>query len=132
MKADARAIRALVGNDLRALLRSPRTLVVSVGLPLVVWPIMFLVMQWTQASQEERVDSTTFLYARADDRTDTLLDGLLEQVPSDDVRIEEVQASDPVILATAASAVLVMTLLAFLVPALRASRRAPVDDLLKG
>ena len=46
-------------------------------------------------------------------------------------RLHEVQASDPVILATAASAVLVMTLLAFLVPALRASRRAPSDGLLR-
>lgn len=47
-------------------------------------------------------------------------------------RLYEVQASDPVVLAGAASAVLAMTLLAFLVPALRAARRAPVDGLRQG
>jgi predicted permease len=46
-------------------------------------------------------------------------------------RLYEVRASDPVILVTAASAVLSITLLAFLVPALRASRREPVEGLRK-
>ena len=44
-------------------------------------------------------------------------------------RLYEVQASDPAVLAAAAVAVLGMTLLAFLVPAVRAARRAPVDGL---
>lgn len=43
----------------------------------------------------------------------------------------EVRASDPVILAIAAAAVLAMTLLAFLVPALRAARREPMAGLMK-
>ena len=41
----------------------------------------------------------------------------------------EVRASDPAVLAGAASAVLAMTLLAFLVPAIRAARRTPLDGL---
>lgn len=45
--------------------------------------------------------------------------------------LHEVRASDPVILAIAASAVLAVTLLAFLVPAVRASRREPVAGLMK-
>jgi hypothetical protein len=44
-------------------------------------------------------------------------------------RLHEVRALDPAILTTAVSAVMGITLLAFLVPAMRAARRQPMRGL---
>ncbi len=79
-----RTVLALVGNDLRALLRSPRTLLMSVVLPLAIWPLVFLVTQWVQDERDHRLDSTIFEYALTGSQSDEaadLLSGLPDEAP---------------------------------------------------
>ena len=63
-------VSALVGNDLRQLARNPRVLVFSVGLPLVLWPLISFITSFTAERRQERIESRTYLYAVADDPAD--------------------------------------------------------------
>ncbi len=56
-------VGALLGTDLRLLWRSPRTLVFSVLVPLLVWPVTLLITQEVQRDEEERVEEATYRYS---------------------------------------------------------------------
>jgi len=58
-----RAVRLLFVHEMRMLLRSRRTLVTAVVLPLAVMPAMISGSRYTQRQQENRVSRTTFQYA---------------------------------------------------------------------
>lgn len=57
------AIRAIVGLEIRSLLRDTRTLVLSVGLPLVLIPALLLISSWVEDRETERAETRTFTLA---------------------------------------------------------------------
>ena len=62
-----RTVAALVVNDLRQLARNPRVLVFAIGLPLVLWPLMWFLTSLTTERRQERIESRTYTYAVADE-----------------------------------------------------------------
>ena len=62
-----RTVAALVVNDLRQLARNPRMLVFAIGLPLVLWPLMWFLTSLTTERRQERIESRTYTYAVADE-----------------------------------------------------------------
>ncbi len=62
MKIDWRTVSTLLLNDLRLLLRSPRTLFMSIVLPLLFWPVMLWLTNLAVERQEEREENTVFQY----------------------------------------------------------------------
>ncbi len=57
------AIRAIVGLEIRSLLRDTRTLFLSVGLPLVLIPALLLISSWVEDRETERAERRTFTLA---------------------------------------------------------------------
>lgn len=88
------SVRCLLRTDLRILLRSPRTLMVSVVLPMVIWPIVLVVNLQIRSDQEERIADTTFEFAVAGTGNELLRD-LLDELPLDELRFAEKQVRDP-------------------------------------
>ena len=58
-----RTLRLLFVHEMRMVLRSPRTIVMSLVLPAVLMPAMILGSRYIQQRQESRLDQTTFEYA---------------------------------------------------------------------
>ncbi len=58
-----RAIAALLRTDLRQLLRSRRALVMAVFVPILVWPVTFLITQRVAATQRQRLEGTVYRWA---------------------------------------------------------------------
>lgn len=63
MRDETRPIVTLFRNELRMLLRSPRTIVMSIILPLLVMPLMLLVARWTANRRAETLEGTVYSYA---------------------------------------------------------------------
>jgi sodium transport system permease protein len=57
------ALKLLFVHEMRMLLRSRRTIITSVVLPLIMMPLMIIGSRWAQRQQESRIDQTTFEYA---------------------------------------------------------------------
>jgi sodium transport system permease protein len=57
------ALKLLFVHEMRMLLRSRRTIVTSVVLPLIMTPVMIMGSRFAQRQQESRIDQTTFEYA---------------------------------------------------------------------
>lgn len=76
-----RTVLALVGNDLRALLRSPRSIVMSIVLPLAIWPAVFLITDWVQESRDDRLDQLIFEFALVGPRSTDAAE-ILDQLPT--------------------------------------------------
>jgi sodium transport system permease protein len=56
-------LKLLFVHEMRMLLRSRRTIITSVVLPLIMMPVMIMGSRWAQRQQESRIDQTTFEYA---------------------------------------------------------------------
>ena len=57
------ALKLLFIHEMRMLLRSRRTIITSVVLPLIMMPVMITGSRFAQRQQESRIDQTTFEYA---------------------------------------------------------------------
>jgi len=57
------ALKLLFVHEMRMLLRSRRTIVTSVVLPLIMMPVMIMGSTLRAEQQESRVEETTFEYA---------------------------------------------------------------------
>lgn len=57
------ALKLLFVHEMRMLLRSRRTIITSVVLPLIMMPVMIMGSRFAQKEQESRIDQTTFEYA---------------------------------------------------------------------
>jgi sodium transport system permease protein len=57
------ALKLLFIHEMRMLLRSRRTIITSIVLPLVMMPVMIVGSRYAQRQQESRIDQTTFDYA---------------------------------------------------------------------
>src|SRR4051812_21758170 len=55
-------LRLLFIHEMRMLLRSRRTIITSVVLPLIMMPAMIIGSRYAQRQQETRIDQTTFEY----------------------------------------------------------------------
>ncbi|MEL7061785.1 MAG: hypothetical protein AAGN46_17295, partial [Acidobacteriota bacterium] len=61
------AARALFATEARLLVRDRRTLFTALVLPLLVLPLMFGLMSWSNVQREERVESREYLWAVSGD-----------------------------------------------------------------
>jgi len=57
------ALKLLFVHEMRMLLRSRRTIITSVVLPLIMMPVMIMGSRFAQQQQASRIDQTTFEYA---------------------------------------------------------------------
>ncbi len=93
-------VSALVGNDLRQLLRTPQVLVFSVALPLMLWPLMMWLSSLSVERQVERMEERTYLYAVApgiDAETAGFIERALAEPGDDSLRLERTDSpADPV------------------------------------
>ena len=56
-------LKLLFVHEMRMLLRSRRTIITSVVLPLIMMPVMIMGSRFAQKQQESRIDQTMFEYA---------------------------------------------------------------------
>jgi sodium transport system permease protein len=69
MNLEPRTVATLLGNELRLLLRSPRTLFMSIVLPLLFWPVMMWLTNLATERQEAREEATVFRYVLSGDES---------------------------------------------------------------
>ena len=56
-------LRLLFIHEMRMLLRSRRTIITAIVLPLIMMPVMIVGSRFAQRQQKTRIDQTTFEYA---------------------------------------------------------------------
>ena len=99
-------VRLIWRLEVRTLLRSRRTIVLSIVLPMLVMPVMLLASRYSVQSQERREETTRYEYAITGDWADqarSLIDAALAALPNDDDPPEtladflsvEVSSTDP-------------------------------------
>jgi ABC-type Na+ efflux pump permease subunit/membrane protease YdiL (CAAX protease family) len=92
------ALRLLFIHEMRMVLRSPRTIAMSLVLPAVLMPAMILGARWIQEQQTLRLDQTTFDYMVTGpwaDRARLLIETYRNAAEFRDFHIRETRTPDP-------------------------------------
>lgn len=74
------ALGTLLRNELRMLLRDRRTIVISVLVPLAIWPAMILLMSWTESREQEQIESSTLVWTATGERAEFAREHVLEAI----------------------------------------------------
>ncbi len=135
------AFRALYANELRMLLRDTRTLLIAVGAPILLFPLVVLLLSAVENREAERLDTATYRWVLAGEATDwgrPLVDEAIARTRADTtvrVDFEEValDGADPDSLVRSGAVALAVELVPAhpdstpRIPAVRLLYRAPSD-----
>jgi sodium transport system permease protein len=91
-RLDPSMVRLILGMELRTLMRSRRTIIMSIVLPIVIMPIMIFASQYSVRSEERRAEETLYRYAWTGDWSDTARRVL--QQGADALRFDDAEVSD--------------------------------------
>ena len=105
-RLDPSIVRLILGMEVRTLLRSRRTIIMSIVLPVLIMPLMLFASQYSVRSEQRRAEETLYRYALTGDWADQArfilqqaARALVDDADADDelrnFRYEEVTVEDP-------------------------------------